>query len=430
MSSATTTRLTPRRIDALKPDEKVYRVPDAGAPAPGLMVVVYPSGRRAWLSRLTIRRPGQKGQRIDVQQGPWPLVDIEAARDKHAKAAAKALEGYDPRRLVDAARAVPLFGDLMRDWLAHLERLAELAPATIADHRRRWETYLAGLNGVRVADLTRQHIAPIITRAAHTSPTRARAALATLKAALQWAFAQGWVEENAAANMHAADYGGSAGKRRDTTLTLDELREVWAAADNLTPSMAAAIRLLILTGARRAEVARMAIGELDLDAGEWHLPAARTKTGTARTVYLPAHAVTILREQIGQRTTGPALVGREGSALHPDSLTTAVKRLQRQPIKRAKAGPLAELGKRKPFTVHDLRRSAATLWGEALSAAPHVIDAALGHQAANTVTATYQRQQYAHEQRDLMRRWDALALDHIATVPGDTVTPFRRARHA
>lgn len=430
MSSTTATRLTPRRIDALKPDSTVYRVADAGAPAPGLMVVVYPSGRRAWLSRLTIRRPGHKGQRIDVQQGPWPLVDIDAARDKHARAAAKALEGYDPRRLVDADQAVPTCGELIRDWTAHLDKLGELATMTIADHRRRWAMYMSDLDGVRVADLTRQHIAPIITRAATVSPTRARAALATLKAALQWAFAQGWVEENVAANMRAADYGGSAGKRRDTTLTLDELREVWKAADSLTPSMGAAIRLLILTGARRAEVANMAIGELELDAGEWHLPATRTKTGTARTVYLPAQAVAILREQIGQRTTGPALVGREGSALHPDSLTTAVKRLQRQPGKRAKGGPLAALGKRKPFTVHDLRRTAATLWGEGLSAAPHVIDAALGHQAANTVTATYQRQQYASEQRDLMRRWGALVLDHVATAPGDTVTPFRRTQLA
>lgn len=430
MGKITATRLTARRIDALKPDEKAYRVPDAGAPAPGLMVVVYPSGRRAWLSRLTIRRPGHKGQRIDVQQGPWPLVDIDAARDKHARAAAKALEGYDPRRLVDADKAVPLFGALMEDWLAHLVKVGKLAPMTIVDHRRRWTMYLADLDGVRVADLTRQHIAPIITRAAHKSPTRARAALATLKAALQWAFAQGWVEENVAANMLATDYGGSAGKRRDTTLTLDELRDVWSAADTLTPSMTAAIRLLILTGARRAEVASMTIGELDLDAGEWHLPAARTKTGAARTIYLPAQAVAILREQIGQRTTGPALVGREGSALHPDSLTNAVKRLQCQPGKNAKRGPLATLGKRKPFTVHDLRRTAATLWGEALSAAPHVIDAALGHQAANTVTATYQRQHYGTEQRDLMRRWDALVLDHVTTAPGDTVTPFRRARPA
>lgn len=325
---------------------------------------------------------------------------------------------------------MPLFGELMRDWLAHLERLGELSPRTVVDHRRRWKAYLSDLDGLRVADMTRQHIAPRIAAAARVSPTRARAALATLRAALQWAFAQGWVEENVATAMRASDYGGSTGQRRETTLALEELREVWNAAGTLTPSMGAAIRLLILTGARRAEVAGMAIEELDLSAGEWRLPAERTKTGTARTVYLPAQAVAILREQIGQRTTGPALVGREGSALHPDSLTTAVKRLQRQPGKRSKGGPLATLGKRKPFSVHDLRRSAATCWGESLGVAPHVIDAALGHAARNAVTATYQRQQYAQEQRDLMRRWDALVLDHVAAAPGESVTPFRRAQPA
>lgn len=430
MGKTITTRLTPRRIDALKAGDKTYRVPDAGAPAAGLLLVVYPSGRRAWLSRLTIRRPGHKGQRVDVQQGPWPLVSLEAARNKHARAAAKALEGYDPRRVVDAEATVPLFGELMRDWLEHLTRVGELAPDTIADHRRRWETYLAALDGLRVADLTRQHIAPEITRAARTSPTRARAALSTLRAALQWAFAHGWTEENVAASMRASDYGGCTGQRRETTLTLEELREVWEAAGTLTPSMGAAVRLLILTGARRAEVAGMAIEEMDLAAGEWRLPAERTKTGAARTIHLPAQAVAILREQTGERTAGPALVGREGSALHPDSLTTAVKRLQRQPGKRSPGGPLAALGKRKPFSVHDLRRSAATCWGESLGAAPHVIDAALGHAARNAVTATYQRQQYAQEQRDLMRRWDALVSDHVAAAPGETVTPFRRSQPA
>lgn len=96
MGKTTANRLTPRRIEALKPAEAVYRVPDAGAPAPGLLLVVYPSGRRVWLSRLTIRRPGHKGQRVDVPQGPWPLVDLEAARDKHAPRGGEGPRGVRP----------------------------------------------------------------------------------------------------------------------------------------------------------------------------------------------------------------------------------------------------------------------------------------------------------------------------------------------
>jgi len=431
MATAKPKQLTPRRIESLPTKAKPYRVPDPGAPAPGLLLVIYPSGRRAWLSRVTIRRPGHEGLRVDVQQGPWPVVDRDAAREKHRRAVALALEGFDPRRVVSAADALPLFGEMMEAWLAHLGRLGELAPRTIADHRRRWRLYLSRLDGLRVSELTRQHIAPELSAAAHKSPTRCRAALSTLRAALQWAYAQGWVEENVAAPMRASDYGGAAGKRRETVLALGELREVWNALDvaPIAPALVAALRLAILTGARRAEVAGADWGELDLDAGAWRLSAARTKTSAARVVYLSPEAVTLLRQHAGGEpsTAGPVFAAdSRGAALHPDSLTTAVKRLQRPPSKRSTGGELAALGERKPFTVHDLRRSAATAWGEHLSAAPHVIDAALGHAPRNAVTATYQRQDYQAEQRAMLNAWGAMIRDHISQAPGDTVTPFRR----
>ncbi|WP_040916540.1 site-specific integrase [Legionella tunisiensis] len=55
----------------------------------------------------------------------------------------------------------------------------------------------------------------------------------------------------------------------------------------------------------------------------------------------------------------------------------------------------------QPFTIHDLRRSAATAWGEYLKAAPHVIERMLNHQPANKLVATYQRAIYADEQNRL-----------------------------
>lgn len=431
MATAKPKQLTPRRIESLPAKGKPYRVPDPGAPAPGLLLVVYPSGRRAWLSRVTIRRPDHEGRRIDVQQGPWPVVDRDAAREKHRRAVALAREGSDPRRVVSAAAALPLFGEMMEDWLAHLERLGELAPRTIADHRRRWRLYLSRLDGVRVPELTRQHIAPELSAAGRQSPTRCRAALSTLRAALQWAYAQGWVEENVAAPMRASDYGGAAGRRRETVLALEDLREVWGALDlaPISPALVAALRLAILTGARRGEVAGADWQEMDLDAGTWRLSAGRTKTSTARVVYLSPEAVALLREHAEGEppAAGPVFAAdRRGTAIHPDSLTTAVKRLQRPAGKRHPEGELAALGRRQPFTVHDLRRSAATAWGEHLSAAPHVIDAALGHAPRNAVTATYQRQDYQAEQRAMLNAWGAMVRDHVARSPGDTVTAFRR----
>lgn len=441
MRTSQAPRLTPRRIENLPPKDKPYRVPDTGAPAPGLMLMIYPSGRRAWLSRLTIsaghlppatlgeplrRRPGR---RVDVQIGPWPQWSLNDARERHGENAAAASRGHDPRYLVAASDVVPLFGEMMERWLAHLTRLGEMASTTIAAHRQRWSAYLSRLDGVPVDQLARQHIAPELTRAAERSPVQARATLSTLRSALEWAHGQGWIEENPAAGMKPATYGGKAGKARSVTLAIEELREVWSTLEvcHLSPAMVAALRMLILTGARRAEVAGMRWEEVDIKDGVWHLPANRTKTKEARDVYLCEEALSILRVRL-PAAKGPVFraIGHD-KPLTPDSLSTAVKRLQRQPDQQGKGGGLlARLGAEKPFTAHDLRRSAATLWGEHLAVAPHIIERLLGHTPANAIEAVYQRQRYQSEQREVIDRWGALLLDHVINDPGAAVVPFRR----
>lgn len=444
MTKRTPTRLTPRKIEAAKPKAKPYRLADAGAPLSGLYLTVAPTGRKAWLSRVTInagyvppadpdaplaRRPGQ---RVDVQLGVWPAVSLEEARERHQHAHTVAAAGHDPRRRVALGEALPLFGDLMARWLAHVEKTGEMKPRTVAAHRRRWRLYLSNLDGLALEELSRRVIAPELTACAAEAPTVARAALSTLRLALRWAVAHGWLEVNPVEGMRASDYGGSPGKPRDVVLSLEELRTVWAGLEQtrLSPATVAAIRLLIVTGARRAEVVEMRWEEIDAAQGVWHLPAERTKTQTARDVPLCDEALALLKDVAGVEEgeplpeRGPVFtVGLPGhrEPLTPDAVSNAVARWRQQT-----RGILPELAKQKPFTVHDLRRSAATAWGEHLGAAPHVIDALLGHAAPAASVAGYQHQRYEREQGDLMRRWGALIRDHVATAPAENVTPIRR----
>lgn len=85
----------------------------------------------------------------------------------------------------------------------------------------------------------------------------------------------------------------------------------------------------------------------------------------------------------------------ESTHIHEDSLTSAIAKL-RGAKGGKKLSPLADL---KPFTIHDLRRSAATAWGEYLKTAPHVIERMLNHQPLNKLVATYQHAPYVHEQK-------------------------------
>jgi integrase len=69
------------------------------------------------------------------------------------------------------------------------------------------------------------------------------------------------------------------------------------------------------------------------------------------------------------------------------------------------------------FSVHDLRRSAATAWGEYLKTEPHVIEKMLNHQPLNKLVVTYQRAVYAQEQRAAWVGWGSLVKHQIVQDP-------------
>jgi integrase len=83
--------------------------------------------------------------------------------------------------------------------------------------------------------------------------------------------------------------------KRERVLTEDEIGEVWRAAGDAGSPYGAIIRLLILTGQRRGEVAGMTWAELSDDLTSWTLPGERTKNGVAHVVPLSAPASNLLR---------------------------------------------------------------------------------------------------------------------------------------
>lgn len=143
------------------------------------------------------------------------------------------------------------------------------------------------------------------------------------------------------------------------------------------------------------------MAELDLERGVWLLPSCRTKNRQAHTIYLSDLAVSLIKFLL--TLTGQSLfvfdTGRDTKTGHilPDSLNRALDRL----CKSDKTG-LLEL---KAFTIHDLRRTAATAWGEYLKTDPHVIERMLNHLPMNKLIATYQRAIYAEEQKKAWIAW-------------------------
>src|SRR5262245_14377898 len=83
--------LTIRAIETIKPSPSRREIPDAYLP--GLYLVLQPSGAKSWAVRYR-----SSGRPRKHTLGPWPALDLKAARTLGAKALRAAAEGRDPGR--------------------------------------------------------------------------------------------------------------------------------------------------------------------------------------------------------------------------------------------------------------------------------------------------------------------------------------------
>jgi integrase len=172
---------------------------------------------------------------------------------------------------------------------------------------------------------------------------------------------------------------------------------------------AAALLFMLLTMARREEVAGARWREINLAAGTWIIPGGRTKNAEPHTVPLSRQAITLLRDlgpspsdELVFRTSTGALLGnwdRETKALQKTSGTYG-------------------------WTRHDLRRTGATMLGE-MGELPDIIEAALNHVSIRSpLAATYNRSRYRPRVAHALQRL-ADALDAIEEGAGQVV-PLHR----
>jgi integrase len=203
---------------------------------------------------------------------------------------------------------------------------------------------------------------------------------------------------------------------RDRVLSDEELRLVWSCAGE--GDYSAIIRLLILTGQRREEVAAMRWSELDFDKRLWRIGAERTKNGFQHDVPLSNEAIEFLAAHGGREGRDLVFGSREGPFQGWGNAKIALER-------RIRAN-LGEKSGLKPWRLHDLRRTVATRMNE-LGVLPHVVEVLnhiSGHKAG--VAGVYNRASYAAEKRQALDVWAAHV---IALMDGRAVNvvSLRRA---
>jgi integrase len=192
-----------------------------------------------------------------------------------------------------------------------------------------------------------------------------------------------------------------------------ELKAVWEAAQRLEQPYAAFVKLLILTGARRGEIAEMRWQEIDLAGKLWTLPGTRTKNGVEHVVPLSDSAVAILTGLPRIAGSAPVLT------LNGRNSITGFHLLKQ----RLDAAMPADT---PPWTIHDLRRTFASGCAR-LGIAVHVVEAALNHRSGTIkgVAAVYNRYSYDAEKRTALETWSRYVEALVSGETAGNVIPLR-----
>lgn len=357
-------------------------------------------GRESRTRRYTIGRHGS----------PWSATDARAEAERLAQMVARKQDPMtlELRRRRQAKRAE--FGEYIdRFSKLYLEKRWKRSDRVKSLLERHAVPMLRHLS---IRDVDRQDIARIYDRLANT-PSVAHQLHATLRKMFRWAVSRGDLDRSPLDCVE----GPPAARARERYLTDEELALVWRACDVLKPSFVAVIRLLILTGQRRGEVAGMSWQELDHARRTWVLPASRTKNSREHVLPLGPQCVTIF-----DGLTDAEDWSRCGLIFASDAFGERLgfskikARLDRE-IKRQLDGndSVTDLRSIAPWRFHDLRRSLATGL-QRQGARFEVIEAILNHKSGERsgVAGVYQRYGWHEEMRVTLDDWGA-HIDKIVT---------------
>jgi len=279
------------------------------------------------------------------------------------------------------------------------EKLSTKAARTQLDERSMWQKIiLPRLAKHRVAEVTYSDIDKLhrdVTRIRQT-PVRANRIVEALRGAFNLAIRWHWRQDNPARGVQR-----NPEEKRNRYLGKTELTALARALNaHSEVTSANAIKLLMLTGARRGEVLNATWDMFDLKEGVWTKPSSHTKQRRIHRVPLSSPALDLLKMIRRDATSKFVFCGPEGKPLtdikrtwvsvcKKAGLVERVPKLNRsgKPMTSKNGAPI--LIEQPNVRIHDLRHSFASILVSAGASLP-LIGQLLGHTQVQTT------QRYAH----------------------------------
>lgn len=414
-----TARITKRSVDVLTPGRSDVFLWDDVLRGFGLRLT--PKGFRSYVVqyRMGGREAPTRRYTIGTHGSPWTP---ETARREAERILIMVRQGTDPVDAKNERRRQAV--DLAFD--SYVESFTRLYL------QKRWKDWKLGEGVLRrevipvfrskpLPRITRSDIAPIWD-GLDDRPAVARLTHATLRKLFRWAVTRGDIERSPMEGLPAP----AAVPSRDRVLSDEELGLLWRGTEVIGSPFGPLFQLLILTGQRREEVAKMDWSELDQSGAEWTIPAYRTKNRKVQLVPLSAQAVHVLNGLAAHEdwpragyvfsTTGKTAVS---------GFSKAKRRLDELMV--------AELGERfVSWRAHDIRRTLATGL-QRLGVRFEVTEAILNHVSGSRagVAGVYQRYDWSAEKRQAMDAWAAflsIGVTKSASSVDDRISAKRPSR--
>jgi integrase len=394
-------KLTQRRIETLRCPAGKKDILVFDDEQLGLGVRVTASGGKSFLAQYRHTRDKRR-----IPLGSCSALSLADARNAVRVIMGDVAKGLDPAsdRKRKAAHDALTLEALVGQWetLNLADRRERYATEAVRALRYAFSSQLK----TSAAELSRSTVVRVLDSLGNDGKTAMASRTAAYgHACYQWAIERGSLSTNPFHSLPLAPVA-----KRERVLTDKELRSVWVAAAKPCP-FNAIVRMLILTGQRREEIAGMKWGEVAADLGTWTIPGARAKNGASHLVPLSSQVQTILR----------ATPHVEGNDLVFPGLRGPFNGFSKAKEALDKASGVND------WRLHDLRRTVATGL-QRLGVRLEVTEAVLNHVSGSRagVVGIYQRHNWADEKRAALDAWGAYVAVLVEGRKAEgNVTPMR-----